>query len=41
MTRDPSMETAIVSDIYYNELILMPFLEHYVTLPHIKRMLNF
>jgi hypothetical protein len=34
------METAIVSDII-NELILMPFLEHYMALPLIKKDVKF
>ena len=32
MTRNPTTQRAIASDIYKKKLILMHFLEHYVTL---------
>jgi hypothetical protein len=34
------MEMATVSGVYY-KLILMPFLEHYLTLPLIKKYIKF
>jgi hypothetical protein len=40
MTCDPTMETAIVI-FTICELILMPFLEHYITLPLIKINIKF